>query len=206
MIGFLRGLLMVKKPPFLLIDVGGVGYEVQASMHTFYHLPAVGSTASLYIHFVVREDAQLLYGFYSEQERLVFRELIKITGVGGKLALAILSGMNITDLFTCIKTRNYAQLVRIPGIGKKTAERLVVEMQGKLDRQLSGEQKFSEVILTGNVTNSEQHMQDAIDALMALGYKQPEANGAVMKIADASYDSETLIRLALQDLGKFSSP
>jgi Holliday junction DNA helicase RuvA len=193
---------MVKKPPSLLIDVGGVGYEVQASMNTFYHLPAIGSTVSLYIHFMVREDAQLLYGFYNEQERLVFRELIKITGVGGKLALTILSGMNVTDLFTCIKTRNYAQLVRIPGIGKKTAERLVIEMQGKLERQLSGEQKFSEVVLSANTLGTEQHMQDAIDVLIALGYKQQEANGAIMKVADASYDSETLIRLALQDLGK----
>jgi Holliday junction DNA helicase RuvA len=110
--------------------------------------------------------------------------------------------MNVTDLFTCIKTRNYAQLVRIPGIGKKTAERLVIEMQGKLERQLSGEQKFSEVVLSANTLGTEQHMQDAIDVLIALGYKQQEANGAIMKVADASYDSETLIRLALQDLGK----
>ena len=202
MIGFLHGLLMVKKPPFLLIDVGGVGYELQASMNTFYHLSTVGATVSLYTHFMVREDAQLLYGFYNEQERLVFRELIKISGVGGKLALTILSGMSVADLFACIRKRNYAQLVRIPGIGKKTAERLIVEMQGKLERQLLGEQKFSEVVLTVSATESGQSMQDAIDVLIALGYKQQEANGAVMKIADASYDSETLIRLALQDLGK----
>lgn len=203
MIGFLRGILIVKKPPSLLIDVGGVGYELQASMHTFYHLPEIGSTVSLYTHFMVREDAQLLYGFSHEQERLVFRELIKISGVGGKLALTILSGMNITDLFNCIKTRNHAQLIRIPGVGKKTAERLIIEMQGKLDKQLPEEQKFSAVVLTGDATRAKQYMQDAIDVLIALGYKQQEANNAIMKIADvSSHDSEALIRLALQDLGK----
>jgi Holliday junction DNA helicase RuvA len=201
MIGFLHGLLVLKKPPFLLIDVGGVGYELQASMNTFYHLPSIGTSVSLYTHFVVREDAQLLYGFYSEQERLVFREIIKISGVGPKLALAILSGMNINDLFSCVQARNHAQLAKIPGIGKKTAERLVVEMQGKFAKQFLSEQKFSEIALTANDPNIEGNIiQDAIDALISLGYKQQEANKAVMKVADNSSDGETIIKLALQNL------
>ena len=201
MIGFLHGLLVLKKPPFLLIDVGGVGYELQASMNTFYHLPSIGTEVSLYTHFVVREDAHLLYGFYSEQERLVFREIIKISGVGPKLALAILSGMNINDLFSCVQTRNHAQLAKIPGIGKKTAERLIVEMQGKFAKQCSPEQKFSEIALTASEPNiGGSIIQDAIDALISLGYKQQDANKAVMKVADDSSNSETIIKLALQNL------
>lgn len=202
MIGFLHGVLLIRKPPYLLLDVAGVGYELQASMNTFYHLPAVGSTVSIYTHLLSREDAQLLYGFYSEQERLVFRELIKITGVGGKLALTVLSGMSVNDLFACIKARNHGQLTRIPGVGKKTAERLVIELQDKLERQLTGLNKFSETILTNNIVTTEQHMQDAIEALVTLGYKPQEANNVVMKIAEPTHDSEMLIRLALQDLGK----
>ena len=201
MIGFLHGFLRVKKPPFLLIDVSGVGYELQASMNTFYHLPPLGATVSLYTHFVVREDAQLLYGFYNEQERAVFREIIKISGVGPKLALVVLSGMNVTELFACVQARNYAQLTRIPGIGKKTAERLVIEMHGKFAQQFFNNAQFSEVALTKN-TVPESGVQDAIDALVSLGYKTQEANSAIMKVADNSTDSETLIRLALQNLGK----
>lgn len=204
MIGFLRGLLMVRKPPFLMLDVAGVGYELQASMHTFYQLPALGCAVSLHTHFVVREDAQLLYGFYSEQERLVFRELIKVAGVGAKLALTVLSGMNLNELLVCIKTRNTAQLERIPGIGKKTAERLIVEMQGRFDKQLLSNAEFSEVVLTVDNTASERIVRDAVDALIALGYKPQEANSAIMKVKkiDESADSELLIRLALQNLGK----
>ena len=185
-----------------MIDVVGVGYELQASMNTFYHLPAVGSSVSLYTHFVVREDAQLLYGFYNEQERAVFREIIKVSGVGPKLALTVLSGMNINELFTCVKSRNSAQLERIPGIGKKTAERLIVEMQGRFEKQFLGNAQFSEMVLTANNTTSEQIVQDAIEALIALGYKPQEANSAIMKVVNDSADSETLIRLALQNLGK----
>ena len=204
MIGFLRGLLMVRKPPFLMIDVAGVGYELQASMNTFYHLPKIGSSVSLHTHFVARDDSQLLYGFYSEQERVVFRELIKVSGVGAKLALTVLSGMNINELLVCIKTRNSLQLERIPGIGKKTAERLIVEMQGRFEKQLLNNAEFSEVVLTASNTVPEQTVQDAIDALIALGYKPQEANAAIMKVKkiDDSADSELLIRLALQNLGK----
>jgi Holliday junction DNA helicase RuvA len=203
MIGFLHGFLMVKKPPFLLVDVAGVGYELQASMNTFYHLPPVGAAVSLYTHLIVREDAQLLYGFYNEQERAVFREIIKISGVGPKLALVVLSGMTINELFACVQARNHPQLVKIPGIGKKTAERLIIEMHDKFAKRILNNEQFSEVVLTASsVQSPERIVQDAIDALIALGYKAQEANNAVMRVVDDSADSETLIRLALQNLGK----
>ena len=202
MIGFLRGVLMQKKPPFLLLDVAGIGYELQASMHTFYNLPAVGVTAALYTHMVVREDAQLLYGFYNEQERLVFREIIKVSGVGPKLALTVLSGMHINELFACVRTKNLVQLVNIPGVGKKTAERLIVDMQDRFDKPAFASSEFSQVAMVAGSDGQSANVQDAIDALIALGYKPQEANKAVLKVAQDAVDSETIIRLALQNLGK----
>lgn len=183
MIGQLRGTLADKKPPYLIIDIHGVGYEIQASMTTIFLLPAVGSEVFLYTHFVVREDAQLLYGFYTERERLLFRELIKISGVGPKLALAILSGMDVANFMQCIHDREIGRLVKIPGVGKKTAERLLIEMQDK---------NFSDIVLVNN------HQKDAISALIALGYKPQDAQNMINKIAVADADSETLIRMALQ--------
>jgi holliday junction DNA helicase RuvA len=194
MIGQLRGILAEKKPPFLIVDVNGVGYEVQASMTTIYALPAVGEKLFLYIHFVVREDAQLLYGFYTERERIVFRELIKISGVGPKLALAILSGMDIASFMQCVADRDSSRLVKLPGVGKKTAERLIIEMQDK---------SFSDIILANtNSSMANSAQQDAVSALVALGYKAQDAQNTVRKILVADADSETLIRLALRENSK----
>ena len=194
MIGQLRGILAEKKPPFLVIDVHGVGYEVQASMNTIYALPMVGADVFLYTHFVVREDAQLLYGFYNERERILFRELIKISGVGPKLALAILSGMDVANFMQCIADRDSVRLVKIPGVGKKTAERLVVEMQDKL----AG---FSTIAFT-SVAADGLAQQDAVSALVALGYKLQDAHATIRKVYVADADSESLIRLALKEIAK----
>lgn len=200
MIGQLRGLLAAKKPPFLIIDVHGVGYEVQVSMTTMYALPSVGSEVFLYTHFVVREDAQLLYGFADETERLVFRQLIKVSGVGPKLALAVLSGMNVASFVQCIEQRDASRLVKLPGVGKKTAERLIIEMKDSLDKQFAGSQlKFSGVALTSNQAD-DLAQEDAVSALVALGYKPNDAHATIRKIYVAEADSETLIRLALQSI------
>lgn len=194
MIGQLRGTLAEKKPPFLVIDVGGVGYEVQASMTTIYALPAVGDKVFLYTHMVVREDAQLLYGFATERERVVFRELIKISGVGPKLALAILSGMDVVTFIQCINDRDSSRLVKLPGVGKKTAERLIIEMK---------DNSFSDIIFS-NTNNAAENsaQQDATSALIALGYKPHDAHATVRKVFTDTADSETLIRLALQHIAK----
>lgn len=194
MIGQLRGILAVKKPPFLIIDINGVGYEVQASMTTIYALPGVGEKVFLYTHFVVREDAQLLYGFFTERERIIFRELIKISGVGPKLALAVLSGMDVGSLMQCIADRDSSRLVKIPGVGKKTAERMIIEMQ---------DNSFSDIILS-NTNNTVDHsaQQDAVSALVSLGYKVQDAQARVRKVLVEDADSETLIRLALQSMAK----
>lgn len=195
MIGQLRGILAAKKPPYLIVDVHGVGYELQASMTTIYTLPMVGSEVFLYTHFVVREDAQLLYAFADETERLVFKQLIKVSGVGPKLALTILSGMNVANFVQCIETGDSSRLVKLPGVGKKTAERLIVEMKDKFDQQLgSNLHNFSEIALDGS--------HDAISALVALGYKQQDAQSTIRKIYVENADSQTLIRLALQSMVK----
>lgn len=195
MIGQLRGILAVKKPPFLVVDVHGVGYELQASMTTMYALPTVGHEVFLYTHFVVREDAQLLYAFADEAERLVFRQLIKASGVGPKLALTILSGMDVANLVRCIETSDSARLVKLPGVGKKTAERLIVEMKDKFDQHFGSRQaNFDEVIIDST--------QDAISALVSLGYKHTEAQQVIRKIHVDGADSEALIRLALQSMVK----
>ncbi len=192
MIGQLRGILAVKRPPHLIVDVHGVGYELQASMTTIYALPNLGQEVFLYTHFVVREDAQLLFAFADEAERIVFKQLIKVSGVGPKLALTILSGMNVPSFIQCIEKRDSSRLVKLPGVGKKTAERLIIEMQDKLNKQFSSmQQGFSEVIL-------ENHQQDAISALVALGYKAQEAHSLVHQVYAEDLDREALIRLALQ--------
>ena len=143
MIGRLRGILEVKKPPYLLIEVGGVGYELQAPMSTIYKLPEVGSPVTLFTHFQVREDAQVLYGFYEERERTLFKALIKVSGVGPKMALTILSGMDVLQFIKCVDNRETALLVRLPGVGQKTAERLIIEMAGKLNVAVSEHENFS---------------------------------------------------------------
>ncbi len=180
MIGFLRGRLVLKRPPELLLDVGGIGYEVQVPMTTLFDLPQVGEEVTLLTHFVVREDAQLLYGFREEADRRLFRDLIKVSGVGPKLALALLSGLDARAFAQCLQRDDVATLVALPGVGRKTAERLLVEMRDKagkwleeLSPSIPGAQGklASAAATTDNRTEAEQ-------ALVALGYKLPEASTA----------------------------
>ena len=196
MIGRLHGKIIHKQPPQLLIDVQGVGYEVDAPMSTFYQLPDAGSDVTLHTHMVVREDAQLLYGFASETERTLFRHLIKINGVGPKLALTILSGMGADDFVACVQDGDAAALVRMPGIGKKTAERLIIELRDKLkDAQPQG--GASSTLVVNGVSNSSP-VGDAVSALIALGYKPQEASRMVREVNTDGLDAEEIIRISLQ--------
>lgn len=197
MIGRLTGKLILKQPPLLLIDINGVGYEVYAPMSTFYQLPELNSTATLLTHFVVREDAQLLYGFCQERERDLFRALIKVNGVGPKLALTILSGIETDAFVHCIQANDASSLVRIPGIGKKTAERLVVEMRDVLAKWDAGN-ALQDIQQTLSI--HDQNKQDAISALTALGYKPVQAKRAIGLIYHDDASSEELIRLALKQM------
>jgi Holliday junction DNA helicase RuvA len=169
-IGRLSGRLAAKNPPQVLLDVGGVGYEVDVPMSTFYNLPALGEPVVLLTHFVVREDAQLLYGFLTEAERGGFRELVKISGVGPRTALAILSGLSVAELAAAVSRQDGARLVKVPGIGKKTAERLLLELKGKLGADLP---------LPGGAAALNDTQADITQALQALGYNEREAQAAV---------------------------
>ena len=202
MIGCLHGKLISKQPPGLLIDVNGVGYEIYASMNTFYQLPEVGQEVMLYTHFVVREDAQTLYGFSDKQERSLFRELIKINGVGPRIALAILSSISTEDFICCIANNHVATLVRIPGIGRKTAERLVIEMRDKLEHWQRNAADLSPEKLKVTLDPSTRMIQDAVSALIALGYKPQEASRAVSQLASEGIEAEELIRQALRNIVK----
>ncbi len=200
MIGRLRGTLLEKRPPRLLLEVGGVGYEVEAPMTVFYGLPESGSELTLHTHFVVREDAQLLFGFASRYERELFRSLIRVNGVGPKMALAILSGIEADRLAACIRNQDTTSLVKVPGIGKKTAERLVIEMTDRIDK-IDG----APVSLPGpvRVDAAPDARDDAIAALEALGYRNKDAAAAVARAAgDGDDSSEQLIRRALQALAR----
>jgi len=194
MIGFLRGSLHEKQAPQVVIDVNGVGYVVETPMSSFFDLPAVGEQVMLRTHLVVREDAHILYGFLTEQERALFRSLIKVNGVGPKVALAILSGVSVDDFCSWISDDNVAALVRIPGIGKKTAERLVLDMRDRLPEQTAG----SVGVTAGLTAKLLSPVDEAISALVALGYKQPDAEKRVRAVADDDANSEQLIRSALQ--------
>ena len=201
MIGQLRGIILAKQPPQLLVDVQGVGYEVDAPMSTFYHLPDVGKEVVLHTHFVVREDAQLLYGFLTLAERSLFRTLLKVNGVGPKLALTILSGIDAQEFIRCVMDNDTAGLVRLPGVGKKTAERLIIEMRDKVTHFSDSNVAVltSSAAHTGSARNAAQ--QDAVSALIALGYKPQEASRAVAKVKDnTELTSEELIRCALQEM------
>jgi holliday junction DNA helicase RuvA len=194
-IGRLRGEIVLKQPPFLLLDVNGVGYEIEAPMSTFYELPAVGEQVVLYTHMLVRDDAHVLYAFHREQERALFRALLRISGVGGKMALAILSGMNAGEFSSCIHNENVTALVRIPGVGKKTAQRLIIEMKDKLD---AGALPQSDAAVA--TAAAESPSSDALSALIALGYKAAEASRMVKAVEAEGLSSEELIRAALQSL------
>ncbi|ALP54021.1 ATP-dependent DNA helicase RuvA [Candidatus Tenderia electrophaga] len=194
MIGRLRGKLILKRAPQLLVDVNGVGYELEAPMSTFYALPEIGAEVLLHTHLVVREDAHLLFGFASEAERGFFRNLIKINGVGAKMGLAILSGMSFDAFARCIQENDVASLVRLPGVGKKTAERLIVEMRDKLD----GKSEISLPRPADAAPKADDPLADAVSALVALGYKPNEASRMVRGVSRDGLGSEELIRQALK--------
>lgn len=194
MIGYLKGVLVEKHPPSLIIDVNGVGYEVDAPMSTFYVLPESGSSLTLYTHLHVREDAHQLYGFASKAERSLFRELIRISGIGAKLALSVLSGISTDDFVATIQAGDVATLTRLPGIGKKTAERLVMEMRDRYGEA---------AILPGSgaaAGKKPDPSQEAFSALVSLGYKPAEATRLLKAVSEPGMGSEELIRLALKSV------
>jgi Holliday junction DNA helicase RuvA len=193
MIGRISGTLLEKNPPSLLLNVQGVGYEVDVPMSTFYGLPSIGEAVELHTHFVVREDAQLLFGFGSKLERSVFRTLLKVNGVGAKVALSILSGMTTDELFQSIAQKDAVPLTRVPGIGKKTAERLVVELQDKVDALAGGSVQAG----LPETVDTSTRMQ-AEDALLALGYKSAEAKRLLDKNSSDGQSVEEMIRAALR--------
>ena len=195
MISRLTGKILSKQAPQVLLDIAGVGYEVEAPMSTFYHLPAIGEQTTLHTHLIIREDAHLLYGFFSLQERKLFRALIKVNGVGPKLAITILSGLSPDEFVASINANDSQSLVRLPGVGKKTAERLIVEMRDRV-----GDWAGDEVtpISGGDVLTQSSIVNDAISALVALGYKPQEAERAIKRVQQTNLSSEELIRQALK--------
>jgi len=195
MIGFIRGKLVSKNPPQLLIDVQGVGYEVEAPMTTFYDLPSLGEELSLYTHLVIREDAHILFAFSTEPDRAMFRMLIKVNGVGPKLALTILSGQSAEEFHRCIHDNDIQALVRLPGIGKKTAERLIIEMRDRLPDSIEPSGSGQGTVATQIQANPKQ---EAMSALCALGYKPQDASKMVQNIAQEDKSCEDIIKLALQ--------
>jgi Holliday junction DNA helicase RuvA len=188
-IGKVNGKLVERHPPQILIDVHGVGYEIDVPMSTFYELPVIGSDVALYTHFVVREDAHQLYGFLSEQERHMFRQLLKISGIGARTALAVLSGMSVSEIRAAIAAQDSARLTKIPGIGRKTAERLVLELKDKVDLTASGNSARSAA------------SSDVLNALLALGYNDKEANWAVQQLQGTAQVTDA-IKQALKLLSK----
>jgi len=202
MIGRIRGTLVEKQPPVILVDVGGIGYELQVPMTTLFLLPAIGEEVALVTHFVVREDAQLLYGFAREMDRQLFRQLIKVSGVGPKLALTILSGMDSASFARCVARDDISSLVALPGVGKKTAERLLVEMRGKMEDWLTQAQDSAEISASGAaIPRQQDNIGDAEGALIALGYKPVDATRMVSAAGkEGGSSSEELIRKALQSV------
>lgn len=201
MIGRLTGLVADKQAPDVLIDVNGIGYEVQLPLTSFYELPEEGQQTTIYTHFVVREDAQLLYGFSSKQERSLFRLLIKANGVGPKLGLTILSGLTAEQFVTCVEQDDVTTLVKLPGVGKKTAERLLIEMRDRikaLDVAPDFAPKLS--IESSLLKNNNNEFDDAVSALVSLGYSSQQANKAVKSVHVEGEASEVLIRNALKNM------
>ena len=197
MIGLLRGTILGKQPPQLLLDVQGVGYELEAPMTTFYDLPAVGAEVTLFTHLAVREDAHTLYAFAKLSDRDLFRNLLRVNGVGAKLALTILSGMDGQAFARCVQESDTAALVRLPGVGKKTAERLIIELRDRLDAVPPGDS--TAVPASGaDVAGSASPVEDAVNALVGLGYKPQEASHMVRAVNATELSSEEIIRQALQ--------
>lgn len=193
MIGSLRGKLMAKQAPQIVLECYGVGYEVETPMSTFLELPGLGEEVVLHTHLLVREDAQILFGFGSLEERSLFRLLLKISGVGAKMGLAILSTMSVGDFQRCVEYEDAAMLVKIPGVGKKTAERLIIEMRDKVDKA-SIEPGTARVVVDANPRS------EAVDALIALGYKANEVNRLIGKLDVDGKSAEDIIRLALRQV------
>ncbi len=203
MIGRLHGIIIEKSPPEILLDVGGVGYELQLPMTCFYELPAIGQKATIITHFVVREDAQLLYGFNTKQERTLFRELLKANGVGPKLALAIMSGMSANQFVACVEREDVSSLVKLPGVGKKTAERLIVEMKDRLKGWNSHDlfTPYTDAAPTDNAiaaAPADTVESEAVAALLSLGYKPQQASLVVSKVMKPEMTVENVIREALR--------
>lgn len=196
MIGRLKGQLVYKQPPSLMIDVNGVGYELEAPMSTFYQLPDCGQEVTLITHLIVREDAQILYAFHTPADRALFRTLLKVNGVGAKMALTILSGMDARGFKQCIQLGDTDSLVRLPGVGKKTAERLVVELRDRLSDEEITSHATSTLASADQVERN--YIDEAISALTALGYKGPEALRMVKSVKQETTSCEDLIRLALK--------
>jgi len=192
-IGLLRGKILAKQPPSLLLDVQGVGYEVDAPMTTFYDLPEVGAEVTLFTHLAVREDAHTLYGFITLSDRSLFRSLLKVNGVGARLALTILSGMSAQSFIACVQAGDADALVKLPGIGKKTAERLIIELRDRLEGAAAAGSTPHKATLV-----QASPVEDAVTALVGLGYKPQEASKMVRLIDTAEMSSEEIIRSALQ--------
>jgi len=197
MIGRITGELIEKHPPFILVDVNGVGYEIEAPASTLASLPEIGEKVILHTHLIVREDAHVLCGFITEQERQLFRHLIKVNSVGAKLALGILSGMNVDNFVRCVHDKNTAALTKLPGVGKKTAERLIIEMRDRLKDMDVAAVSLSAPKLAA-ISGESDVMQDAISALVSLGYKPQEANRLLQHVEVQGQTSESIIKSALK--------
>lgn len=200
MIGRLTGILLEKQPPHVLVDVQGVGYELDAPMSTFYKLPALGDKVTLHTHMVVREDAQLLYAFAEKRERELFRELIRLNGVGPKLALALMSGLDVDELIRAVQAQDTSALVRVPGVGKKTAERLLIELRDRFKAWDTLPGSFKPLASGAVAAAPASHSADAVSALISLGYKPQEASRAIAAVEEEGLSSEELIRRALKGI------
>ena len=200
MIGFLKGRLAVKQPPMLLVDVNGVGYELEAPMSTFYGLPATGEPVALFTHLVVREDAHILFGFGSDSERRLFRGLLKVSGVGPKIALGVLSGASVEDFLRIIEAEDVAMLTRIPGIGRKTAERIIIEMRDSVQKLSMPTAGSAANALNPAAPASPQ--SEAFSALIALGYKPPEITRLLKSADEPGLSTTEIIRRALKSAVK----
>ena len=196
MIGQIRGILIYKQPPHMMVDVQGVAYEIEAPMTTFYKLPETSTEVTLFTHLTIRDDAHLLFGFATQEERTLFRTLVKVNGVGAKMALTILSGMEADVFAQCIRDGDADSLVRLPGVGRKTAERLIIEMRDRLkDWELSAVVGNESGSATSRISNQSD---DAVSALVGLGYKSQEASRFVLAVANDEMSSEEIIREALR--------
>ena len=196
MIGRLRGAVLYKHPPYLVLDVNGVGYEIEAPMSTFYQLPALGEQVFLFTHLAIRDDAHVLYGFARDSERGLFRSLLKVSGVGAKMALAILSGMSADEFSRCVQDNDSASLTRLPGIGKKTAERLIVEMRDRLGALEPATGRGGPAVVGAT---RDSPVAEAVEALVALGYRPVDASRMVRAVSSQGLSSEEIIRTALKN-------